>query len=55
MNTAEIIQLLVVHRAKLMGAWFLFYPGESWSIFQPEPSVVEEPLCRFPRDWWNRQ
>lgn len=54
MNTAETIHLLATHQAKIMGAWFLFYPGQSWAVFQPQP-VEEEPLCRFPATWWNNR
>lgn len=45
---------LIYNKAKLMGAWFLFYPGQSWLLFRPE-QVVEEPLCEFPRTWWEQQ
>lgn len=53
-NNVNRLQLLIRTEAKLMGAWFLYYPGQSWILFQPE-QVVEEPLCEFPRAWWEKQ
>lgn len=54
MNATDAIQNLARNKAKIMGAWFLFYPGQSWILFRPQP-IAEEPLCRFPRSWWETQ